>query len=77
MIAYDASYGRQTTALAFIVNRPADEPGFRLDRTDANDRRMVYRHQPYATRQDPVGRRYGNHPGRADNGKGDEGGAAS
>jgi ribulose-bisphosphate carboxylase small chain len=77
MIAYDASYGRQTTALAFIVNRPADEPGFRLDRTDASDRRMVYRHQPYATRQDPIGRRYGNDPGRADNGKGDEDGAAS
>lgn len=60
VIAYDATYGRQTTALAFIVNRPADEPGFRLDRTDLNDRHMVYRHQPYATLQDPVGRRYGN-----------------
>ena len=44
MIAYDASYGRQTTALAFIVNRPADEPGFRLDRTDANDRAW-FRHR--------------------------------
>jgi ribulose-bisphosphate carboxylase small chain len=30
--AYDASLGRQTTALSFIVNRPASEPGFRLDR---------------------------------------------
>ena len=31
VIAYDASYGRQTTALSFIVNRPKQEPGFRLD----------------------------------------------
>lgn len=30
--AYDASYTRQTTALSFIVNRPAEEPGFRVDR---------------------------------------------
>ena len=43
LIAYDASYGRQTTALSFIVNRPAHEPGFRLDRTDAHDRVMRYR----------------------------------
>ena len=56
LIAYDASYGRQTTALAFIVNRPADEPGFRLDRTDANDRRMVYRHR-HTRPADPIGRR--------------------
>ena len=26
--AYDASLGRQTTALSFIVNRPVHEPGF-------------------------------------------------
>ncbi|MDP9187754.1 MAG: hypothetical protein M3O25_00715, partial [Actinomycetota bacterium] len=68
VIAYDATYGRQTTALSFIVNRPPDEPGFRLDRTDTNDRHMTYRLQSYATRHDPVGRRYGNEP---------DGGAAS
>ncbi len=33
--AYDRTLGRQTTALSFIVNRPADEPGFRLDRQEA------------------------------------------
>jgi ribulose-bisphosphate carboxylase small chain len=60
--AYDAAYGRQTTALAFIVNRPANEPGFRLDRTDLSDRHMLYRLQPYATLRDPVGRRYGPAP---------------
>ena len=42
VIAYDARYTRQTTALAFIVNRPADEPGFRLERTDGPDRTIRY-----------------------------------
>src|SRR3954465_5721148 len=44
--AYDASYGRQTTALSFIVNRPANEPGFRLERSDTRDRQMQYTLQP-------------------------------
>jgi len=61
--AYDANYGRQTTALAFIVNRPPTEPGFRLDRTDVRDRQMHYGLKPYATLSDPVGERYGT--GRA------------
>ena len=30
--AYDSTLGRQTTALSFLVNRPSEEPGFRLDR---------------------------------------------
>ncbi|HEX5618426.1 MAG TPA: ribulose bisphosphate carboxylase small subunit [Solirubrobacteraceae bacterium] len=42
VIAYDASYTRQTTALAFIVNRPREEPRFRLERTDGHDRTMRY-----------------------------------
>ena len=42
VIAYDARYTRQTTALAFIVNRPAEEPSFRLHRTDGHDRTMRY-----------------------------------
>lgn len=62
VIAYDASYGRQTTALSFIVNRPAHEPGFRLERTDAHDRVMRYSLHPYAA-DDPVGSRYANGSG--------------
>jgi ribulose-bisphosphate carboxylase small chain len=57
LIAYDASYGRQTTALSFIVNRPADEPGFRLERADRHDRTVAYRLHPYAT-DAPAGQRY-------------------
>ncbi len=32
VIAYDATYGRQTSALSFIVNRPSVEHGFELER---------------------------------------------
>jgi ribulose-bisphosphate carboxylase small chain len=59
LIAYDASRGRQTTALSFIVNRPADEPGFRLDRTEDHDRVVRYSLHPYAADK-PAGQRYGN-----------------
>ena len=55
--AYDASYGRQTTALSFIVQRPADEPGFRLDREETSDRQVRYRIHPYALDR-PEGERY-------------------
>jgi ribulose-bisphosphate carboxylase small chain len=64
--AYDARLGRQTTALSFIVNRPADEPGFRLDRQEASDRRIRYSLHPYAADQ-PTGERYGS-PGNMPNG---------
>ena len=57
VIAYDATYMRQTTALAFIVNRPAEEPGFRLERTDKADRSMRYSLHGYAAER-PAGRRY-------------------
>ena len=42
VLAYDATYMRQTTALAFIVGRPSSEPEFRLERTDGHDRTMRY-----------------------------------
>jgi ribulose-bisphosphate carboxylase small chain len=57
--AYDASYGRQTTALSFIVQRPAVEPGFRLDREETSDRRIRYTLHSYATDR-PEGERYGD-----------------
>jgi ribulose-bisphosphate carboxylase small chain len=59
VLAYDPSKGRQTTALSFIVNRPAEEPGFRLDRQDSHDRVIRYTLHPYATEQ-PEGKRYRN-----------------
>lgn len=55
--AYDARLGRQTTALSFVVNRPADEPGFRLERLEGSDRRIAYRLVSYAADR-PHGSRY-------------------
>ena len=54
---YDRRYGRQTTGLSFIVNRPSEEPGFRLDRQEAADRQIRYTLHPYATEK-PAGERY-------------------
>ena len=59
LIAYDSSRGRQTSALSFIVGRPAHEPGFRLDRIEDADRVIRYRLHPYAT-ENPAGARYQN-----------------
>jgi ribulose-bisphosphate carboxylase small chain len=39
---YDRRLGRQTTALSFIVNRPAVEPGFRVERQEVSDRQVRY-----------------------------------
>ena len=37
---YDRTKGRQTTMLSFIVQRPKDEPGFHLERTEGMDRQI-------------------------------------
>ncbi len=58
VIAYNPAYTKQTTALSFIVNRPSDEPGYSLTRTDGSDRVMHYTVHPYAA-DAPPGRRYG------------------
>lgn len=39
---YDRSLGRATTALSFIVNRPAEEPTFELQRLEFADRQVKY-----------------------------------
>lgn len=58
VMAYDARLGRQTTALSFLVQRPSVEPGFRLDRTEAEGRVQRYSVHAYATER-PTGMRYG------------------
>jgi len=57
LLAYDARRGRQTTAISFIINRPANEPGFRLDRTVGKDRQITYTTHSYALDK-PQGERY-------------------
>ncbi len=60
--AFDATYGRQTTALSFIVYRPPEEPGFRLDRHESADRRIRYTLHPYVVDR-PHGQRHRRHEG--------------
>jgi ribulose-bisphosphate carboxylase small chain len=55
--AYDRTLGRQTTALSFIVQRPRDEKGFRLERQEGADRQVRYTLHAYATDRAP-GERY-------------------
>ncbi|MCA1683507.1 MAG: ribulose bisphosphate carboxylase small subunit [Actinobacteria bacterium] len=57
--AFDARLGRQTTALSFLIQRPADEPGFALERQESHDRVIRYTLRGYAANQ-PEGSRYGN-----------------
>ena len=61
--AYDPRPCRQTTAFDFIVNRPAEEPGFQLERTEVHDRKQNYTIRAYATNQ-PHGQRYGQGNGK-------------
>lgn len=56
--AYDSRRGRQTLAMSFLVGRPAEEPGFRLERAEGGDRRIGYTTRPYALDR-PAGQRYG------------------
>ncbi len=55
--AYNASYGKQTVGLSFIVQRPDEEPGFRLERQEWHDRTIRYSLYPYAADK-PHGERY-------------------
>lgn len=55
--AVDATYGTESLRLSFIVNRPKEEPGFRLTREDIKGRSMRYSLHSYATDR-PSGERY-------------------
>lgn len=40
--AFDRSVGRQSLRLSFIVHRPVEETGFRLERQETTDRQIRY-----------------------------------
>ncbi len=48
--AFDSSKGVESIQLSFIVNRPPDEPGFELTRTEVDGRSLRYTIGSYATR---------------------------
>ena len=55
---FDASYGTESCVMSFIVGRPANEPGFYLERTEASSRRIEYTIKSYSVQNNPEGSRY-------------------
>ena len=57
--AFDSTQGFETMRLSFIVQRPANEPGFRLERQEVAGRGIRYTIHSYASDR-PEGERYGS-----------------
>ena len=57
VLAFDSTHGWESIKLSFIVNRPKEEPGFRLGREEIRGRQMRYTITPYSTDK-PEGQRY-------------------
>ena len=56
--AFDSTHGVESVVMSFIVNRPRNEPGFRLVRTEEPGRTVRYSIESYAVAQRPEGARY-------------------
>ena len=56
--AFDSTHTVESVVMSFIVNRPADEPGFRLVRQEEAGRTMRYSIESYAVQARPEGSRY-------------------
>ena len=57
LMAFDSTRGVESIAMSFIVNRPAKEPGFTLERQEVDGRSMRYTIRSYAADR-PEGERY-------------------
>jgi len=51
-------HGWESVRISFIVNRPKDEPGFRLERQEVVGRNVRYTTKSYGV-DNPEGQRYG------------------
>ena len=49
LMAFDSTRGIESVAMSFIVHRPPNEPGFRLDRQEVQGRSLRYTTHTYAT----------------------------
>ncbi len=58
MNAFDNSHGWESVRLSFITDRPANEPGFKLTRTEGEGRNTAYSTTAYSAEK-PEGARYG------------------
>jgi ribulose-bisphosphate carboxylase small chain len=56
--AFDSTHTVESIVLSFIVNRPAEEPGFRLVRQEVQGRSLRYSTESYAVNRNPEGQRY-------------------
>jgi ribulose-bisphosphate carboxylase small chain len=59
LMAFDSTRGVESIAMSFIVNRPAREPGFMLERQEVDGRGMRATIRGYAAER-PEGERYGD-----------------
>ena len=57
MMAFDSTRNVETIAMSFIVNRPANEPGFGLVRQEVNGRTLRYTVQGSVAEEHEGGRR--------------------
>ena len=56
--AFDSTATWESLRISFLVNRPADEPGFFLERNEVNGRSINYTVRSYAASAKPAGERY-------------------
>jgi ribulose-bisphosphate carboxylase small chain len=58
VVGFDNTRGTESSVLAFIAQRPAYEPGFRLVRQEVQGRSLVYTIESYSAVGKPEGERY-------------------
>lgn len=56
--AFDATMGTESCVMSYIVQRPNEEPGFYLERTEVAGRSIQYTIKSYSTQSKPEGARY-------------------
>lgn len=57
LLAFDSTRGVESVAMCFLVNRPAREPGFVIERQEVDGRNMRYTIRVYSSDR-PEGERY-------------------
>jgi ribulose-bisphosphate carboxylase small chain len=58
MSAFDSTHGWESLRISFITDRPANEPGFALERQERGGRQIAYTTRSYSADR-PEGERYG------------------
>jgi|TARA_B110000444_G_C18651657_1_gene506357 ribulose-bisphosphate carboxylase small chain len=58
VVGFDNTRGTESSVLAFIAQRPAYEPGFKIIRQEMEGRNLRYTIQAYSSDSKPEGERY-------------------